>query len=102
MAITEVFATLDPFTAERMWGHDVAPQQTAGRWDWLVELVDQLPADQREVIEALYWEQLGQRTIADRVGLRRAEVRTLQRQAFVSLRESFAGLEATFEWMAAQ
>ena len=102
MSITEVFGTLDPFTVEQMWDQGMEPDQTLGRWDWLVALVEALPPEQRDVIEALYWEQVGQRTYAERMGLRRAEVRTRQRLALRTLQKTVAGVQATFEWMAAQ
>lgn len=101
MAITELFGTLDPFTVEQMWGQELTPAPTVDGWDWLVELVDSLPDEQRNVIEALYWEQVGQRSYADRVGLRRSEVRTRQRQALRTLRTGFH-VAAVCEWMACQ
>ena len=102
MAIIEVFGALDPVTVERMFDQGMSPEQTNGRWDWLVDLVEALPLEQRDVIEALYWEEVGQRTYAERAGLKRADVRTRQRRALKALTKAITGVMATFEWMAAQ
>lgn len=100
MTISEVFGPIDPHVVESMWDRGFSPVSGTG-YEWLQLAVEGLPPIQREVFEALYWEQAGQREVAARLGMTRAEMRTHQRRGIRRLTEAMQVL-CLCQWMAAQ
>jgi DNA-directed RNA polymerase specialized sigma24 family protein len=60
---------------------------------WVSLVVDSLPADERAVIDRLYYERLSEEATASDLGVTRKKVRGLRRRAFQRMRDALGRLD---------
>lgn len=100
------WTTLEPDELAALQKHS-GKAQKAGEFDippgdpkvWLKLVIDSLPARERDVINAVYWERLSLREIAERNDESYESVRRTEARALDLMRERFSALRRSYdEW----